>query len=417
MKTKLCIIAVTALLNAFLLNKIELATTESSELFMYGTVMMENGDEYTGQIRWGSEEIYWFDYFNSSKPDNDFIDYLSDDDLNKLNNDCYGTKKNSLFRVVNVSWGDCSNTHSFATQFGDIQRIDVRSNSKVTVTLKNGDKFKLKGGSNDIGAKVQIHDTEIGLIKLDWKQIESVQFKNTPKVLNNYFGQPLYGTAHTEEGSFTGFLQWDHDERVSNDILNGEYEDGDLDIKFGNIKSIKKVWRGSEVTLHSGRVFKLEGSNDVDSDNRGIIVNIPGQGRVDIDWDEFEEIVFMNVPDISDLAYTDFIGDAKLIGSVSTHAGTVLSGTIVYDLDEAYGMEILNGKADDIEYFIPFSDIKNITKHGRRHTTITTRNGWSVDLDDSVDVDENNDGLLVFKSDNDDPVYVPWQDVSSIEFN
>lgn len=416
MKTKLFIISVTALLNAVLLNKIEVATSGASDLFIYGTVEMENGDEYTGQIRWGSEEIYWFDYFNSSKPDNEYLDYLSDDELDELNEDC-GYSKKSFLGSVNVNWGDCSNTHSFSTQFGDIKKIDIRSKSKVTVTLKNGDSFKLKGGSNDIGAKIQIHDTEIGLIKLDWRNIESVEFKDTPQVAQNHFGQPLYGTAHTEEGSFTGFLQWDHDERVSNDELNGEYEDGDLDIKFGNIKSIKKVWRGSEVTLHSGRMFKLDGTNDVDSDNRGIIVNVPGQGRVDIDWDEFEEIVFTDAPNINDLAYKDFIGDAKLEGAVKTQSGTVLKGTIVYDLDEAYGMEILNGKADDIEYFIPFADIKNITKKGRRGTTVTTRNGWSVELDDSVDVDENNDGLLVFKTNNDNPTYVPWEDVSSIEFN
>jgi len=417
MKTKLCIITVAALLNALIVNKIDLATAGESQLFIYGTVEMENGDKYTGQIRWGKEEIYWFDYFNSSKPKNEYLDYLSEKQLDELNEDCQYSYKNSLLGSVNMSWGNCDNTHLFSTQFGDIKKIEVRSKNKVTVTLKNGDSIKLKGGSNDIGTKIQIHDKEIGLIKLDWKNIEFVEFSNTPSVIENYFGKPLYGTANTEEGSFTGFLQWDHDERVTNDELNGEYEDGDLDIKFGKIKSIKKVWGGSEVTLHSGRTFKLDGTNDVDGNNRGIIVNIPGQGRVDIDWDEFEEIVFTDVPDIKDLAYSDFIGDAKLEGSVKTQAGTVLDGTIVYDLDEAYGMEILNGVADDIKYFIPFADIKNITKNGRRNTTVTTRNGWSVDLDDNVDVDENNDGLLVFQSKNDDPIYVPWQDVDSIDFN
>ncbi len=417
MKNKLFLIICTALINALLLNEIKTLTTTSSELFIYGTVSLENGDEFTGQIRWGNEEIFWFDFFNSSKPDNDYLDYLSDDELDIVS-DCNRGKKNSLFGNVSMNWGDCSHTHSFAAQFGDIKNIKIRSNNKVTVTLKNGDAFKLKGGSNDIGATVQIHDAEIGLLKFDWKDIENVEFKETPAVLSNYFGDPLYGVVHTEQGSYTGYLQWDHDERVTLDELNGEYEDGDLDIQFGNIKSIEKVWGGSEVTLNSGRMFELDGTNDVDKSNRGIIVNMPGQGRVDIDWDEFEKIEFTAVPNQKGIHYRDFNGDEKLEGTIHTKAGTKLKGQIVYDLDEAYQLEMLNGMDDDIEYFIPFANVKKITRKGRRHTVVTTTGGQTLELDDKVDVDENNDGLLVFMSSNsDDATYVPWDDIESIDFN
>ena len=416
MKNKLFLIICTALINALLLNEIESLTTNSSELFIYGTVTLENGDAFTGQIRWGKEEIFWFDFFNSSKPENDYLDYLSDDELDIVS-DC-NRGNNSLFNGIAVNWGDCSNTHSFATQFGDIKRIDVRSKSRVTVTLKNGESFKLKGGSNDIGATVQVHDAEIGLIKLEWKEIEHVEFSPTPAVLDNYFGDPLYGVVHTEQGSYTGYLQWDHDERVTLDELNGEYEDGDLDIQFGNIKSIKKIWGGSEVTLNSGRRFELDGSNDVDKNNRGIIVNMPGHGRVDIDWDEFEMIEFVAAPNQSGIHYRDFKGEEKLEGTIHTKAGTKLKGHIVYDLDEAYQLEMLNGMDDDIEYFIPFSNVKNITRNGRRHTKVTTTSGQTLELDDKVDVDENNDGVLVFESTkSDDATYVPWDDIESIDFN
>lgn len=416
MKTKLFLISFTALFNAFVIHNLDVKTSASSEVFIYGTVVMENGEEYTGQIRWGNEEVFWFDYFNSSKPENEFVEYLSDSDLKIMEKNHRSANKYSLFNNMVNNWNDSNHTHSFAAQFGDIQKIDIRSKSKVVLTFKNGDEMRLKGGSNDIGAKVQVFDHEIGLIKLEWKHIDFVEFKNTPKSLENYFGDPLYGTVNTDEGSFTGYLQWDHDERVSNDELNGEYDDGDLDIKFGKIKTIKKLWRGSEVTLHSGRVFELDGSNDVDDDNRGIIVNIPGQGRVDIEWDEFKEIEFTTAPK-STLNYAAFTGQQKIRGTVQTEAGKTLTGEIVYDLDEAYQLEILNGMLDDIEYFIPFANIEQIEREGRRHTIVKTKDGHSFDLDDKVDVDENNDGLLVFTSRSDDPVYVPWSDIESIKLD
>lgn len=416
MKTKLFFISFTALFNAIIVHNLDLKTTQSSEMFIYGKVAMENGEEYTGQIRWGKEEIFWFDYFNSSKPENEYIDYLNDEDLDIFRKRHRSTNKFSLFNNITSSWDNNQHTHSFAAQFGDIKKIKIKSKNKVVLTLKDGNEIRLKGGSNDIGTKVQVHDQEIGLIELDWRHIDYVEFMNTPKTLDNYFGDPLYGTVLTDEGEFTGYLQWDHDERVSNDELDGEYEDGDLSIKFGKIKSIKKVWRGSEVTLLSGRVFELRGSNDVNGSNRGIIVNTPGQGRVDIQWDEFEEIIFEPVSS-SRLNYNSFTGQQKISGTVETEEGRKIQGEIVYDLDEAYQLEILNGKNHDIEYFIPFADIKLINREGRRNTVVTTKDGHSFDLDDSVDVDEHNDGLLVFTNSSDDPVYVPWNTIATIDLD
>ena len=63
--------------------------------------------------------------------------------------------------------------------------------------------------------------------------------------------------------------------------------DGNMAIEFGKIKSVERDGRGSLVILKSGRDFYLTGSNDVNHENRGIIVNIPGQGRVDIEWRDF----------------------------------------------------------------------------------------------------------------------------------
>ena len=39
---------------------------------LYGTVTMSSGTEYRGVLRWGSEEAYWDDIFNSSKTELEF---------------------------------------------------------------------------------------------------------------------------------------------------------------------------------------------------------------------------------------------------------------------------------------------------------------------------------------------------------
>jgi hypothetical protein len=421
MKTKLFLITLTAFINAYLLNEIDNVTSPSSELLIYGTITTEDNESYTGQIRWGKEEAFWFDYFNSSKPENEFLDYLTDDELDDLSGDSYYTSNNSWLgkKTSIVSWsGNSDHTHSFACQFGDIKSIEMGRGERVNVILKNGYEMKLEGGSNDIGAQIQIHDKEIGLIKVKWKNIEKVEFTDTPTNLVNALGEPLYGTVKSEEGDFTGYLQWDHDERLTEDELNGETEDGDLDIKFGNIKSIKKEWKSCTVTLNSGRSFELEGTNDVNKSNRGIIVNMPGQGRVDIQWDEFEEIYFTTPPSNTRITYNSYTGEQDLYGTVNTNSGQKHTGYLVYDLDEQFELEILNGMIDDIEYFIPFSNISVIEPHRRDRAMVTLKNGKRLELEDKVDVNKDNDGILIFEKGKDgDAVYVSWDNVDSVKLN
>lgn len=416
MKSKLLIILVTAIANAYILRALESVEASESSLFIYGKITTVDNESYTGQIRWGKEEALWFDYFNSQKPKNDNLKLLKDKELEALNakdNKDHPDNKKSWW---NKSWSysDNDNTHVFACQFGDIKSLKLSRGEKVVLETKNGDVYMLEGGSNDIGTHVQIYDSELGNLKMDWDRIEKVEFMAAPKSFSGNYGSPLYGTVKTINGKFTGYVQWDHDERLSEDELNGEHEDGKMDIKFGNIKSIKRTRSGSTVVLKSGRSFELDGTNDVNDENRGIIVNMPGKGRVDISWEEFDAVEFDNPPSNS-LSYSDFRGDKQLKGKVELIGGKTMRGRIVYDLDEEYSLEVLNGIKDDIEYFIPFSDIKTVTPKNREESLIELRDGSKLLLAGKVDVNQDNDGLLVFESDN-DYTYVPWSEVGLITF-
>jgi len=58
------------------------------------------------------------------------------------------------------------------------------------------------------------------------------------------------------------------------------------------IKSIEKISsRTSLITLKDGRSFKLRGSNDVDRDNKGIII-VDNRDEIVVDWEDFEMLEF-----------------------------------------------------------------------------------------------------------------------------
>ena len=386
------------------------ALQAQDEGLIYGTITTVDGKKYTGQLRWGKEEAYWSDMFNSSKTHNDNIDHLSRADMRELEKQY--RRRNRSYGVFNFSSHDY--THTFACRFGDIKSIKIRGSRRVMVLLKNNKKIRLKGGSNDIGATVRVMDKELGELAIRWSRIEQVDFMKTPAKLDAKMGGPLWGTVETRKGKFTGIIQWDHDERLSNDILDGKSEDGRMKIPFRSIKSIKKHRWGSLVKLNSGREVYLTGTNDVEDGNRGIIVSHHLFGRVDINWDEFKNVTFVANPK-SGLGYDSYTPPVALKGTVTTTDGRTISGQIIYDLDEKLSIEILDGKVGDIEHQIPFAIIKSITPKNYYSSEVELKSGQKIVLGDTQDVSERHTGIIVMaKGENKE--YIPWKKVSKVSF-
>ncbi|WP_424961631.1 hypothetical protein [Ekhidna sp.] len=391
-----------------------ISVSAQDEGFIYGKVTTEDGDEYEGPIRWGKEEVYWTDMFNASKRENKNLDYLSSRELDELE-DRYYDNDNLISRFVNISWDDNDGrfVHEFSTEFGNIEALRIRSGSRVEVKLKNGEYIEVDGsGYNDIGTKITVLDRELGKIRLSWSNLEEIEFLPTPSNLDEKFGEPLYGTVICDLGEFTGFVQWDHDERVGTDILDGEEDGDDYEIAFDKIESIERDgYSSSIVRLKSGRTLDLRGTNDVDDDNKGIIVTLKGLGRVDIDWDEFDRVEFRDAPN-SGPAYSSFSSPKKIKGTVQVDNGDRHSGEIIYDLDEEYTFELLNGEKDDVKFIIPFYNIKSIAPRRSDEAEVTLKSGDSIILEDGQDVSEKNLGVLIKTGS--DRVYVPWDRIDKI---
>ena len=51
--------------------------------YLYGRVETVNGDAYEGELRWGKEESFWDDMFNANKYENENLDYVDPDVLDR----------------------------------------------------------------------------------------------------------------------------------------------------------------------------------------------------------------------------------------------------------------------------------------------------------------------------------------------
>ena len=386
------------------------AAAADTDGFLYGRVTTRDGNTYEGRLRWDDEEAFWGDFFNSSKEDNQWVDQAPrrERERRRRSIEVFGVEIGSVH-----GWDDISEGRQFVARFGDIARIEPLGGDDLRVTLKSGTTFELEGGSNDVEAEVRVWDGSLGVVEVDWRRIRMIEFLPTPGL--GAVPTRLYGTVKTRSGDFTGFVQWDQEECLGPDELDGETMDGDMSIAMGNIRAIERRSSGSSrVYLRDGRDVVLSDTNDVDDSNRGIYVEDSRYGRVLVSWDAFERVDFSDGG--SGPAYGDFPPGGPITGTVATVDGEKLAGRIVWDLDESETTEMLDGESRDIDYSIPFALVAAVVPRGDS-SRVVLRTGVEVVLEDSVDVGEDNAGLLVFTKGSERPRYVRWEDVERVDLD
>jgi hypothetical protein len=369
--------------------------------FIYGRVLTESGTEYTGFLRWDDEEACWDDLFHSAKED---LPYMDESRFQVFK---------WTFRIKDASWSD---SRMFIARFGDIVEIQPHSHDEATLQMKSGETYEVGGASNDVGGKIHIKDASLGEMDLRWDRIESIKFQPVPGSADPGV-QRLYGKLETDEGTFEGYIQWDKEECLDTDLLDGDTEDGDISIPMGRIHSIERRGRkGSLVELKDGRKLRLSGSNDVNSENRGIMVEDPKYGRLTVGWDAFDRLTFLEGHG-SGRGYGDFKGSGWLHGTVTDEDGKDHRGRIVIDLDEAEGWEMLNGSLRDIDFDIPLEMVAELHPLGHDECRVVLVTGKELTLADGQDVSDRNDGVLIYTDGDKDPLYLPWDEVKTIRFD
>ena len=374
--------------------------------YLYGTIETEKGTTYTGLLRWGREESFWGDHFNAGKDELPFRDARPKEQRDRKQFRIFGMRFS-----VGQDW-DWGESRQFIARFGDIRSIERTGRRHVFVTMKDGTEYEIDDSSNDVGATITVDDVSLGKVKLDWDRMEMVTFSQAPADLRPDAWR-LFGVVKTTGGDFKGFVQWDLHECLSTDELDGESDDGDLSIEMGRIAAIEKNnRRGAWVELQDGRRMLLEGTNDVDSSTSGIFVEDERYGRVKVQWGEFERVDFEKTGRTGP-GYDAYPALGWIKGKVTDLDGKSWSGDLVYDLDESQGWELLNGSADDIEYNIPFAMVRSLEPTSRDRTVVTHKSGEELVLEDSTDVSDDNDGVVIVNGKSE--TYVAWRDVERID--
>ena len=372
--------------------------------FLYAQAILINGKTYEGRLRFDDEEAFWGDHFNSSKERQAFLRDAPNQGNRREPVKVLGIP---LFNN-NESWD-----RQFVVRFGDLERIEVSGGGNASVFLKGGVELEIEGGSNDLGGDIVVWDNKEGETRIDWRKLRTLRFLPTPPNLE-VKERRFYGRLKTTTGLLEGSIQWDQEECLSTDVLSGETKGKERDVLVGEIKAIERDGNRSRFFFRDGHEEVLGGTNDVDGSNRGIWVEDERFGRILVDWDAFVRLDVVDLPH-SGPAYGDYAPTQKLEGKVHLRGGKVHEGQIIYDLDEAYGWEMLDGDDGDLEYSIPFQLIATIRPKGADGSEITLKNGQKLLLEDSQDVDDNNAGLLVGPEVG-KRIFLEWKDVELIEF-
>ena len=396
---------------------------ENHEAFLYGRITTHGGTTYEGRLRWGDdEEAFWGDYFNGFKDANPWGTHVPNERLPKERRsiELFGLEIARQERQLHLN-------RPFLARFGDIGHIEARGR-QVRVTLKSGTAFDLdRHSASDFDDGVRVWDAVRGVVDLGARRIRSVEL--LPSAQPGAVPARLYGTVRSRQGNFTGFVQWDRNECVGPDKLDGRTADGELSVRFDTIRSISRHSRGSSlVTLHDGREIILSDTREAGRDNLGVYVDDLRYGRVLISWKAFERIDFSPAGG-SGPAYGDFPPGHPLTGSVTTRAGRRLTGRLVYDLDESETTETLDAPSQGVYYTIPFGLIASIVLPGREELAKVILHGGEeiepplegrgeeLELERLGDLGKGNAGMLIFIDGRQQPEYLSWKDVKQIDFD
>ena len=386
------------------------STEEAHEGLLYGRVTTDDGAIYEGRLRWGGdEEALWGNYFNGFKDENPWFAHAPPE---RLSIDVFGIEIVGWERQMDLG-------RPFMARFGDIARIDPRGRD-VRVTLKSGTVFHLdRFAADDLADGVRVWDARRGVVDLGEWRIRTIEL--LPPARLGAGPYPMHGTVRTPQGDFTGFVQWDREECLGSDKLDGHTADGELSLRFDTIRSIVRRSReGSLVTLLDGSEIVLSDTREVGQGNRGIYVDDHRYGRVLVSWDAFERVDFS--PGGTGPAYGDFLPGRPLTGSVITRSGRRLTGRLVYDLDESETTETLDAPSQGVDYTLPFGLIASIVppgleERGAQRAWVTLHSGEELLLERTGDLGEGNAGMLIFFDGLMRPQYVPWTDVRQVDFD
>ncbi|WP_316810000.1 hypothetical protein [Pedobacter heparinus] len=402
-------------LHFFLLIFIAAEARAQHEGFIYGEIKLKNKQIYTGQIRWSGGQMLWTDILLVAKQVNPNLRYLSEYQLKNLSKD--GVEPVIDWKFMNL-WKDKypERKSEILSRFGDIALIHVTGLKEAQLYYKSGAKIRVtvdEQESRHLGKDIVVYNNEL-VNTIKWSAISTIRFFAGPSRLNHLKGNPLYGTVMTTKGAFSGFIQWDKMKYLDNQylegMLNGEKR---MQYVFADIAAMERFNKGATVSLKSGKEVYLTDDRDVSAANGGIVVMHPQWGRVIVSWKAFRSLQLERVPD--NIGYDAYASPKKIYATVSTRDKKIYKGNCVFDMDEEWNCDLMEGNKDGMYYQLPFKYISKMSPMGQSYSNVTLNDGRELILGHHNDVTAKNWGILVWQA-NSENKYIPWNMITEISF-
>ena len=242
----------------------------------------------------------------------------------------------------------------------------------------------------------------------------------------------IYGKIHTVDGdTFEGLIRWDKNEGSWFDVLDGtkdRFEDDDKydrsrrrkysrgrtttrifgikietdsdwdfsgsaqsGVRFGHLEAMRILDDDRvELVLKSGEHFEMyNGSTDIGSGIREILIEDNREGEIEFTWDDIDEIEFEETPDNLESNFGE-----RLYGTLTTRRGEEYTGFVCWDMDELFEKDILDGDENHRSRKIRFSQIASITRYSSSGAEVKLKDGDEMLLRNSNDIDDDNRGIV-----------------------
>jgi len=253
---------------------------------------------------------------------------------------------------------------------------------------------------------------------------------------------PLSGRVTLTDGEVVeGLLVWDRHASTSADLLRGLREVSDEGLRLRTIVSertaadrqrsvdlpgVRVTWEEDDpdlvqrvragirfawidrlvpdsvtlrVELRTGDTVDLQSSGtNIGPGFRGLALERPDGGVRSLDWDEIAMV------ELFAGAAPERTGRQRIHGTVEATSGATFTGWIVWDADETWGADLLEGDDDALR----FDELTRIERRAGGGVEVTLASGERRSLSGTNDVDDDNRGIRVS-----DPglgrVSVPWE--------
>jgi len=394
---------------------------------LYGRVLTADGNWLEGYLRWDRNEVSWVDALDGEKA----IPAEHDREAERLDPEL--RRRRELERRIDlpglrITWDEDDGeprTTATSVRFGHIGVIDILDDRRARIVLVSGSEVELRRTTSDIGSLFRglvVEDRARGEVELRWRELDRVELMAAPAGAPDPAAERLFGTVRTTSGvELSGYVAWDMDETLGSDVLDGREGRTRKRIPFASVAALSREGRNAtRVTLRDGAELVLRGTNDVDEDNRGIEVSDPALGRAVVPWEELESVVFSRAPATGAGPWragrASFDGGRPLAGTVETRTGHTLSGRIRWDNDEESTWEVLDGRADGVDYDVELGQVRSIERVESAATRVELLDGRVLHLEGSNDVGEENQGIFVLVEGG-ETALVRWADFERVTFD